>query len=1004
MSDYTYASELFLNELLRISSDIIWKNPKKAVDNEDSDNVIQVEQFNLASQGQLTFDLVYKFDEEALSGIGLSDIQVRQYSDDPSSIPYELRDICTKKQVEYILSHFEERNNYYRMLNGLPDIDDKTYLYNTKYPLISDSTTPIHLLEIGQLYLLEEKGYLDELYEQYPDKKYLKHLTSKKIDIYTARNTEDYGILWMPTSDYDSLVTDFKETYNSCRYMITTVYQMQTVKEENTEYTGFMGLTILFTTIMQMHRKFLDADVTRDFYDEDSLKYVYDSYGVPFYMGIPTEFHTKIVKNINRLISYKGSTQVIYELFDIFEMSSMSIYEYYMLKIHRFENGKPVFVKDANGNYDYRQMYDVKFAQVQLYNNPLEEISDFQNHVEYNDLVDQDPYWISDEDLLNKIYSEEYNYMDSKYLGIQTMFNLMRIMYESTFYLKMIIDNRETLGYTTIYNNSIRSNCNIFDLIIYTCALICKKYGYEGNIPTDPHEIGKVMGFNFQQDLTVLKEQITMSDYLKNDTTLMNYLDQLNVKSYQSVCNLYTYITELRKYLSEKMSDTDDVNVYWAYYELYQSLMYSEYADNVFKKSDDTSAESFADLLQDINPVLYNRLSGDITDIENEVSYTLYLLKSSCKKLKDIQYLDNANIDTIIGYVFKLIEFFKSAKADMTGYEIVYSLVSKMDNYFKLMNYIDIIYDKTEPIYDMIDELQDLIHICYDFQKFEKFCYRLKFELHSERHTYFLESMIDHLHDCIKVISCIIKDLSDSIEMDDTISHLEITILNGDRFEFGDKVKLLYDEVMEIVKYLLKDSHELHEVIPIISESLNLKNEDVFEMISSVIIKSKLNLLSEMYTIDEISKIHDITLIDSDNHSLLYELMSNIHKHVIQVFDIDFKEDLRDLIHEYLTPYNSEVFSLEDFVNNIITATILPDELSHNMYTMNDSVKPVVYKCLLDMGMTMYTALSGIDHTMYMSELSQYDVSISESSNTTMKYSKHQMSDSLTLKYEYTVE
>lgn len=1002
MSEYTYASELFLNELLRISSDIVWKNPSKASASENSNNTIQVEQFNLASQGQLTFDLIYKFNEEALLAAGLSDIQIRQYADDPSEIPDNLKDLCTQKQIEYILTNYEEQNNYYRMLNGLPDINDNNYLYNTKYPNISDSTTPIHLLNTGQLYALEDNGYLDDLYNQNPSKKYLKHLTSKRINVYTARNTEDYGILWMPSSDYESLVVDFKEMYNSCRYMITNVYQMQTIKEENTEYTGFIGLVILFTTIIQMHRKFLDVDITRDFYDEDSLKYVYDSYGVPFYMGIPMEFHRKIVKNINRLISYKGSTQVIYELFDLFEMNNMSIYEYYMLKIHKFENGKPIFIKDENGNYDYQQMYDVKFAQVQLYNDPIEEIADPQNHVDYNNLVEADPYWVTDEELLNKIFSEEYNYMDSKYLGIQTTFNLMKIMYESTYYLKMIIDNRETLGHTTIYNNTIRSNCNIFDLIIYTCALICKKYGYEGNIPTDPHQIGKVMGFNFKEDLAILKENISESDYLKNDIILIEYLTKMDVNSYSSVCDMYTYITDLRKYISDKMTETDDVNVYWAYYELFKSLMYSEYTENVFMKSDGNTAESFTDLLKDINTVLYNRLVGDMPDIDSEITYTLYLLKSSCNKLKNIQYLDNANIDIVIGYVFKLIDFFKSAKADTTGYEIVYSLVSKIDNIMKLMNYINKICDHTE-VYDMIDELQDLIRICRDFQVFKNNCYKLQFEFHSQCHKYKIESVINHLDDFIKVISHLIKEMYDSIEIDESISQLEITLLDGDRFEFGDSVKLLYDEVMEIMKYLLKDNHEIYEIIPLIAESLNLKNEEIFEMISSIIISTKINILSDTFTTDIVPSLRDITILSSKNHLLLDNLVSDVYQYFIQLLEIDFKEDLYDLIHEYLTPDDSETFILKDNINDN-TFTKIPENTANNVFTTIDSMKPVIYKFLIDHSMNIYITLCSVDHTICMSELSQYDSSMSESSNIVFKYSKQQIVDSLTLKYEYTVE
>lgn len=1058
MNDYSYSSELFLNELLRISSNIIWKNPQKALDSEDSDNAIQVEQFNLASQGQLTFDLIYKFDEEALRSIGLSEIQVIQYSDDPLSIPDDLRDICTEKQIEYILAHFEEKNNYYRMLNGLPDIDDTDYLYNTKYPLLSDSTTPIHLLSLNQLYNLEDKGYLDELRSQYPQKKYLNHLTSKKIDIYTARNIDDYGILWLPESEYETLVDDFKETYSSCRYLITNVYQMQTIKEENSEYTGFIGLAILFMTILQMHKKFLDTDVTRDFYDEDSLKYVYNTYGVPFYLGIPIEYHNKIVKNINRLLSYKGSTQVIYELFDLFEMSAMSIYEYYMLKIHKFENGKPVFIKDENGKYDYRQMFDIKFAQVQLYNNPIEEITNLQNHVDYDNLVETDPYWVTDEELLEKIYSEEYNYMDSKYLGIQTMFNLMKILYESTFYMKMILDNKDTLGHTMIYNNSIRSNCNLFDLIIYTCALICKKYGYEGNIPTDPHQIGKVMGFDFKKNLVDVKDNISNSDYLKNDTKLIEYLNNIDVGSYQSVCNLYGYIVDLKKYLCEKMMETDDKDVYWSYYELYKSLMYSEYTESVFMKSNGEMAESFSDLLSDINPTLYDRLIKSSSDNDEEISYTLYLLKSSCKKLKNIQYLDNANIDTIIEYVFKLIDFFKSAKADTTGYQIVYSLVSQMDNFNKLINYIDIIYDTHEPLYSIIDELKDLIHICNEFQRMKDSYYKLEFKLQSDLHKYKLTSIIEYIDDCIKLISHMIKDIYDSIELDETLSNLEIFLLDGEKFEFGDSVKLLYDEVMEIMKYMIKDSNELQTIIPNISESLKTGNNSLLELVLSVVVLSKLNLSTETYlkddimeimncllneynelqTIlpiiseslnvdvnsvlglvssmliisklnlftkehlkDDIVKLIDIAIVKSNNHAFKDKLLSDIHLHFINRLDIDFKEELSDKLYQDITPDNTEKYDLFDFINVLISKMKLPEQ----SYTTKDFMKPVLYVFLINFGMVMHDNISKLsENELHISELSQYDVSIMERSNSITKYSKSQIIDTISLKYERTFE
>ena len=96
-------------------------------------------------------------------------------------------------------------------------------------------------------------------------------------------------------------------------------------------------------------------------------------------------------------------------------------------------------------------------------------------------------------------------------------------------------------------------------------------------------------------------------------------------------------------------------------------------------------------------------------DEDVEISDMLYLLKSSCSALSQIQYIDDVNIDILIEYLFKLVEFFKSAKADITGYTVIFSLVSNSENIMKLMNYIDHIVANHKPIYSIVDEMTDNI-------------------------------------------------------------------------------------------------------------------------------------------------------------------------------------------------------------------------------------------------------------------------------------------------------
>ena len=213
MNDYTYSSEVFFNELLRISTGFIWKNPVLATKNESADQVVYVEQYILARQNRLTFHIVDQFAEEVLQSLGLTEEEVTRCMDDRDEIPIPLRDICLQRQIEWIIANYDEPNNYYRMLHGLPDKEDTDFFYNVEYPDISDSTTPIHLLDSSQIYALEAKGLIDKLIKENPKKKYLKHLTDRKIDIYTARNSDPFSILWISDSTYNSLLSDFLETY-----------------------------------------------------------------------------------------------------------------------------------------------------------------------------------------------------------------------------------------------------------------------------------------------------------------------------------------------------------------------------------------------------------------------------------------------------------------------------------------------------------------------------------------------------------------------------------------------------------------------------------------------------------------------------------------------------------------------------------------------------------------------------------------------------------------------
>lgn len=908
-TDYTFSSELFFDELLRISSSIVWKNPTLALQNEDKDELVTVEQYILARQGRLTFSTVQRFAEDVLKSFKMTDEEIVNCMDDKYQIPVNIRNECVVRQMEWQIENYVERNNYYRMLNGLPDIEDTNFFYNNDYPDICDNVTPLHELRASSLRLLDANGYLDKIAKENPDKKYLQFLTDKKIDIYKARNSKEFSILWISESDSDNIVEDFTDTYNEARGMIMAVFYQKMMSESNIHYTGFIGMMILFQTIMLMQKNFLDADITRDFYDVESLRLVYDSYDVPFYQNIPLEYHKRIVKNVNILLSHKGSTRVFYDLFDIFGFNNIAMYSFYMLKTRRMgDDGRPLIIKDEDGNLDRRKMYDINFAKVPLYGDPLIELRNPRNQVDYQEMIASDKYWINDKDLLDKIFNEEFNYMESKYIGMQLVSNLMQVIYETTYYVKLILDNRELLAATTIYNSALHSNMNIFDMIIYISALITKKYGFEGNIPKDPHEIGSVMGFNFKLDLEILKKNMLENEYLRKDKRLFTLLETMDVGNLQSVKKVYTNLTALREYLVRVMSETDNVDEYWAYYELHQTIMYSEYTEETFKKSNGETATSFADLLGDINPKLYSRYDMlEDVELNTEIVNMLYLAKNSCSSLKHIQYADSLNIDTIIEYLFKLLEFFKSAKADLTGYEIVYSLVSSADNIMKLMNYIDRIYDDytSQPIYSIFDELTDMIAWIKDRMNLcDK--YKLIDDLPYIFDSTIVKSIIEYLTDYIKECTEIVYEIVDSMQMIDYVNdHKEITILDEDTLSWGDQIFNIYEELKDVERFRVYDEFSLFDTIL-----------SCIDNYTTHPLKDKIKWVGKLAIIYEAQRIGKSEYVTKDDVELKYSHM--------------YMESEYFLIDEIIRIYKE---------HNHIDATITPDDVIENIHlrmSLND--------------------------------------------------------------------
>ena len=803
-ANVTYSNEVFKQYVLKLSTGLIWKNQALANASESSDvyDRYRADIFLLANQGRLVFSAIRSFPRVVLQNVfGVSDEIIDRYASDKNTIPvddreavveeyqnalssknpqsgnYEYWDATTESWVQV----YQEPNNYYRMLMGVPDLGDNTSIYLTRDQILQyvseDDTstialylvTPVQNLPTAIRYAMELDGTLDVLMKANPTKEYLKYIGRKKIDFYTSRSAERFSLLWRDSSDSETLNEAWDQNYEASRRMITSVYYSNAFRRDNTLYDNFVAMSILFVTIHQMQIVYLKADFTREFYDLESLKIVYDTYGVPFYSEIPIKYHKKVVKNINRLISGKGSDNVFFDLFDIFDMGSMELYNYFFVKKHiTDEAGNPVFCikykdgesggfivdeesdsiigfDDPNGDFIYQwyetgiPLYDANgrvlidynsfdwfFSKVPIGYDPAMVISDDSSYVDYEEVTGSDPYWVEDENLENAKGMTNVNFVESKYLGINTVVDMMKIVYESAYLFRMILDNNIIASTLTSFwpdvSTEISISVSILDIIIYISLLISRISGYEELISDRIPAVAESLGYNFEHLAEVISKAERNGYTSRNvaaNRRIYELIDSMKFEDFQDFDNSYESIQELRDLIAERYFEATSIQEFEAYRDLYRTLMTSleitsSYIDpneidaviiddesGLPLDSEDPNgtmisngSNIFPDLqsmLDSYNPNLLQRYLM-LTDASLATELNLALIKFQ-DMLSSVEYIPMATgsitgstTTTIMSSLLKILKFFKSAKAEILDFNLIFVIRDRAQNFFRSMD------------------------------------------------------------------------------------------------------------------------------------------------------------------------------------------------------------------------------------------------------------------------------------------------------------------------------
>lgn len=712
----------------------------------------------------------YEYTEDDLRAIDITDdITIRHYLSDLANIPNMVKNTLLEYKRYITVTTYVEENPYYRMLHGLPDKNDLDFIY-VDYATCAtyniDPTVPIHLIEdtLGVSYIntLESIGYLKKVAEENPDKEYLQHLGSKRIDIVAARKAKNFEILYLDESISETIRNLFITLYEQCReYFMTTLY-IYDYRVVIDYYDRFIGLCIMVMSLQQLTARSIVSGIERDFFDANAVRSLYEQYDIPYYAKLDSKTQKAICQNINLLIQNKGTNKVIYDIATLLGFSKIEIYRYYLMKEHLMDvNGNPLFVYKNHFNedtgkfeqvYDLESMYDVYFQKVELKNYDYHAaLEDPRNRVTYDSVVTGDPYWVEDDELYKEIWESEYNYKQSKYLGLTVSYKLSEMLYENILLFRLIFDKKYELETVTLKLPSVSGDVivTLFDTICFLCGLTSKKHGLKGEIVSKPSQIIHVLDANerVENPYRGMNETFAFNfSYLKGDTweedksELMKYMSDREIKEFESYLNvltipqtsnqekitaineMYQNIKGLSKFLSEKMEKCSNIDEYRVLTRFFKALYYSKETNTMFTIQDDEgsvkTAETFEEYLKYSNPTLGNFLEQvKPEDCHLYIDHAINRLETILNDLKYL-YLINNSTSSLQEILVDMIRFFKSYTTEMIGLNIVYIFDFKPDNLLKLIDRMESIYKKIQPVdhllvgyNDTIAEIDEKIHI-----------------------------------------------------------------------------------------------------------------------------------------------------------------------------------------------------------------------------------------------------------------------------------------------------
>ena len=717
--------------------------------NETLESLQNAEQYIACMEGTYIWDIFDSFSEDVLRKSGLTGSSLSSALIDKNTIPRNMRQTVMDNAALEFVENYQEINNYYRMLYGLPPMGyTDVYLPDTFTPIDGvdiDITVPVHEMSDDIIYILDQNGIIEEMYDADPTNRGYLHYLDKKISPYSARKASSFFPVYVPTIDSTEISDEYKDRLEINRkYAIATIYS-EAYRFKSDYFDNFIAVFIILNTMIDMISRVQEFIARKEVIDLRTCRYIFEANGVPFFPEIPLRYQIRMVKNLHQLLKYKSTPRCMIEICSLFGFDNIEIFKYYLLRIR---------TKGANGEYSFTgdpdQDYELKFVKIPI-DEPMDEyIRDPANQVDYDEITAGDATWdggLDHDDVKLEHKKLDFNYTRTKYLSVDSIYELSEIAIQQAYFYNMLYDNVEVetqIGVTVPMISE--TPVNVCDLFTFLTVLTFKYYGIQDRILDTASKVLYVNGFNFHANLGELATQLANMAHVRRlmgrampikritweqDEAATQALEDFilpedQIPSFSQLMNIFTNNLDVRSALTEGMKNADNKRVYDMFSMLYDSLMTMQLTMDHFSDpetgelySDEDGNATYQEFLRHKDPILYYKLVeiDMIDDHDTKLQQIGNLIDSAVFALEEWIDTDKfsgifngfpvVSVDAIKEYIQMVIDFYKSYKVHFLGVNTIYTFDDKWDGWIKIIDDIvakKIIFWKDDyvPIVDQI--------------------------------------------------------------------------------------------------------------------------------------------------------------------------------------------------------------------------------------------------------------------------------------------------------------